>query len=229
MNKGKHIIGNKNRDLTMNDIRNPEPFKDKFYMQGKKDNVEADISGNKLIVDYNHEGLDEQSKAALIYNSRIEELDELYSSFIPARGNILIRYYARPPQESSIVGPNGKKAILPPLQSPYDSVALKAKHQSQYVHSYAENPFLFNAKAVVVASSWDEIKVGDIIATEIPRPNSIISGTTDTRFMVYSNWFVHPDSGLMSACTKIGDRHFGYSLGMHTLCRGFLKKVDNRI
>lgn len=111
--------------------------------------------------------------------------------------NILVRYYVKNYTPISNVG------LL--LGDDNDFIDVPSSNNKAFTRREI-NPFPFLNKAVVVKSSTDTYKEGDVIIAAAPRIEPINNGYKD---FWYNGWFVHPNRNLTKPPTDFGD-HFGY-------------------
>jgi hypothetical protein len=149
-------------------------------------------------VNFNEE-LDQKYRA---YNEAIDQFDDLYIKSKP-RVDVLVRAFVQPLEkdEDGFIRPN-----TVPIKKPTQN--------GMAIAGFAENPFPFTQKAIVVnvPEEITDIKRGDIIYMK-HNPVVAVEGQGKNALIHVQNAYVHPDEIFKyegSVPTDPEDKNFGY-------------------
>lgn len=162
---------------------------------------------------------DSEIHAFKTYNSKIEELDDLYANLKPLNRRILVRVFVKDFSDTS----SG-------LASTRDVIRIKTNTSFDALMGEVDNPFPFTKKAVIVStydSEFTPVNVGDIIS--LRNSPVVLMSKGNSGLLNVEGSFVHLeyDNYLTGFPIDPLDRHYGYILIDESQIDVILKQKKN--
>jgi hypothetical protein len=143
---------------------------------------------------------DEYLDQVKTYNTKLKELDPLYSSVTPLHGVLIRVELFEPTKVGSLVMPH-KETIPIKTHSGIDSYAS------------IETDFPYAPTAIVVSCpESNPLKPGDMILLSRKAIQMNIIGTGANAQLRVDNSFTHPTSKMFDTPTDVTSQHYGYAL-----------------
>ena len=170
---------------------------------------QAATENNVTAFKYSSEYVDQVKE----YNSKVTDLDPLYTSIKPLQ-QLVVRAFLIEPKvsETGLITPF-KEALEVPTKS---GVGTTREYETDWP---------YNQKAVIVAvpSGTHSLKVGDIVQLSPRAIQVAMKGKGNNVEPVIANGFIHVDSGLFMPPKDLKDPHYGYVLIQHNDIQAILK------